>query len=76
MASESPSFERDVKPLFREQDRNAMSWAFDLWSYTDVSAHADDILKALSAGVMPCDGRWDPDRVELFRSWADGKKAT
>jgi hypothetical protein len=25
------SFERDVRPLFREKDRDAMLKAFDLW---------------------------------------------
>lgn len=53
-----------------------MSFAFDLWSYEDVSEHADDILRVLSTGSMPCDSRWDPDRVELFRRWAEaGKEA-
>ena len=74
MSSESPSFEHEVRPLFREQDRKAMSFAFDLWSYEDVSEHAGDILRVLSAGSMPCDSRWGPDRVELFRRWAEGGK--
>jgi hypothetical protein len=32
-----------------------MQFAFDLWSYDDVAAHADEILAQLSAGTMPCD---------------------
>jgi hypothetical protein len=44
MSDDPVSFERDVKPLFRERDRGAMEWAFDLWSYDDVSANADAIL--------------------------------
>jgi hypothetical protein len=69
MPAEPPSFERDVKPLFRERDRGAMLSHFDLWSYADVSAHADAIVGVVEAGTMPCDARWDPDRVEMLRRW-------
>ena len=70
------SFERDVKPLFREKDRDAMSFAFDLWSHDDVSRHADDILRVLKAGYMPCDGNWEAVDVDSFRRWIeDGKPA-
>jgi hypothetical protein len=75
MSAEPVSFERDVKPLFRERDKGAMSFLFDLWSYDDVSANADAILDALENGSMPCDGAWDPDRVETFRRWTQGGKA-
>ena len=67
-------FAADVKPLFRESDRSAMSWAFDLWSYDDVSAHADAILAQVSAGTMPCDGAWPNEKVETFQSWIDAGK--
>jgi len=33
-----------IKPLFRERDRQAMQSRFDLWSYDDVSRHAEVIL--------------------------------
>jgi len=75
MSAEPVSFESDVKPLFRERDRGAMSSHFDLWSYDDVSANADAILNELESGSMPCDGPWDADRVEAFRRWAQGGKA-
>ena len=39
-------FDEDIKPLFREGDRSAMRFAFDLWSPHDVSTHADAILRA------------------------------
>jgi hypothetical protein len=29
------SFEQDIKPLFRENDRQSMKPAFDLWSHDD-----------------------------------------
>jgi hypothetical protein len=68
------SFETDIKPLFRDKDRESMSKAFDLWSYADVSSHSDAILSQISAGTMPCDGAWPSDRVELFRRWTEGGK--
>src|ERR1700689_5219179 len=52
------TFERDIKPLFRDSDRAAMRKAFDLWSATDVAAHGDAIAARLRDGSMPCDGPW------------------
>jgi hypothetical protein len=70
------SFERHIKPLFREVDRGSMRFAFDLWSHDDVAQHADAILGRLQAGTMPCDGAWPADRVETFRRWIDAGKPT
>ena len=61
-------FEQDIKPLFRERDRNAMQFAFDLWSHDDVSTHAAAILGRLEAGTMPCDGAWPGERVAVSAS--------
>jgi hypothetical protein len=68
------SYARDIKPLFRDQDHQAMSSRFDLWSYDDVSTHADAIVGKLRAGTMPCDGAWPADRVDLFQRWIDAGK--
>jgi len=68
-SSAGPSFERDVRPLFRDKDRESMLRAFDLWSHDDVQAHQDAILQRLGDGTMPCDGAWPPDRVALFQRW-------
>ena len=68
---EPVSFEANIKPLFREHDRQSMSFAFDLWSYDDVRGHAAEILKHLTDGSMPCDGAWPADRVEVFRRWTE-----
>jgi hypothetical protein len=65
------SFERDIRPLFRETDREAMEGAFDLWDHEDVSANAHAILASVEGGAMPCDGAWPPDRVELSKSWVE-----
>ena len=67
-------FEEDIKPLFRERDRESMRFAFDLWSLDDVSTHADAILDRLEAGTMPCDGAWPAERVAVFRRWIDAGK--
>jgi CDGSH-type Zn-finger protein/truncated hemoglobin YjbI len=70
------SFAEHIKPLFRSSDRQSMSFAFDLWSYDDVSQHGDAILQRLDEGSMPCDGAWPAERVEAFRTWvATGKPA-
>ena len=67
------SFERDVRPLFRDKDRNSMLRAFDLWSYDDVRAHQDAIK--LRDGAMPCDGAWPPAQVTVFQRWIAGGSA-
>jgi CDGSH-type Zn-finger protein/truncated hemoglobin YjbI len=65
------SFAANIKPLFREHDRQSMSFAFDLWSYDDDRAHAAEILEHLENGSMPCDGAWPADRVEVFKRWTE-----
>jgi hypothetical protein len=69
------TFVADVKPLFRPMDIDAMKgFGFDLSKYQDVVAHADRILARVTAGTMPCDARWPPERVALFAQWiSDGK---
>ena len=68
-SSAGPSFERDIRPLFREKDRDSMLKAFNLWSHDDVQAHQDAISQRLGDGTMPCDGAWPPEHVALFQSW-------
>lgn len=69
------SFEVQVKPLFREGDRDSMAFAFDLWSYDDVSENAEAILDRLKDGTMPCDGAWPKAQVDLFERWIAGGKS-
>jgi hypothetical protein len=71
MEQAAVSYERDIRPLFREEDISSMSMTFDLASYDDVSANADRILARLSDGSMPCDGPWPEEQVDLFRRWVD-----
>jgi hypothetical protein len=69
------SFDADIKPLIRPHDRESMQRAFDLWSYDDVSRHADAILGRLLAGTMPCDGPWPAANVAVFQRWVESGKA-
>ena len=71
MSTDAPSFERDIKPLFRDEDVESMEFAFDLRSYDDVRANAAEIHERLADGSMPCDGEWPADQVERFRAWID-----
>jgi hypothetical protein len=52
------SFEQQIKPLFRERDRQSMKWAFDLSSHEDVTKNSDAIL-----------ARWPDEQVALFERW-------
>jgi len=66
------SFERDIRPLWRERDVKSMAFAFDLSSYDDVRNNAEAIYDRLASGTMPCDGAWPDDDVNRFRAWIDG----
>lgn len=66
-----PSFAADIRPLFREDDREAMEFAFDLFEYEDVRDNAAAILERLEDGSMPCDGEWPEEQVARFRAWID-----
>jgi hypothetical protein len=65
------SFARDIRPLIRDEDVDAMGFAFDLADYDDVKSNAEAIYERLADGSMPCDGEWPADRVALFRRWID-----
>jgi hypothetical protein len=74
-ADESVGIVSQIKPLFRESDREAMAMHFDLWSHDDVSEHADAILERLRDGSMPCDSPWAEVQIDLFERWsANGKQ--
>jgi hypothetical protein len=74
-AERTVGFEEDIKPLFRQTDRERMEWAFDLWDYESVKENSDPILERLEEGDMPCDGEWPEEQIALFRSWIDGGTA-
>jgi hypothetical protein len=68
---EPTSFEQQIKPLFRERDRESMKWAFDLWSRDEVVQSSDAILGRLRDGTMPCDGAWSEEQIAVFQDWVD-----
>lgn len=70
--AEAPTFNHDIRPLFRDKDRNSMRRHFDLWNHEDVSANSGKILARLQSGTMPCDEAWPSERVALFRRWVEG----
>jgi hypothetical protein len=65
----SIGFEENIKPLFREDDRASMEWAFDLWSHEDVAANSEAILERLRDGSMPCDRPWPDEQIGIFEAW-------
>ena len=71
VTDEPISFEQQIKPLFRERDRQSMTWAFDLWSRDDVAANSEAILDKLRDGTMPCDGAWSDEQIRVFQRWVE-----
>ncbi len=67
-------FEEHIRPLFRQHDRDSMSFRLDLWSYDEVAREADSIAARLEDGSMPCDGAWPPERIAVFRRWIEAGK--
>ena len=65
------SFEQHIKPLFRDGDRQAMKWAFDLSSYDDVAQSGNAILQRLRDGTMPCDAAWPEEQIAVFERWLE-----
>ena len=65
------SFERDIRPLFRDDDVEAMLFAFDLSSWEEVREHAEEIHSRLVEGTMPCDAPWPEQDIGRFREWID-----
>ena len=74
-ARQPVAYERNIKPLFRQKDRDTMKWAFDLWSYPDVKSHAAGIVERLRGGSMPCDAAWSAEKVDVFQRWIDSGMA-
>jgi hypothetical protein len=66
-----PSFEDDIKPLFRPLDRDAMLYIMDLWSYEDVVADAANVLDRCEDGTMPCDYAWPQEKIDIYRAWLE-----
>jgi hypothetical protein len=62
--------------MFSQMDVQHMIKAFDLSKYTDVVAHAADILnrlKGIDGPVMPPkpEGPWPDEWIALFQRWVN-----
>lgn len=69
--SKGLGFRENIRPLFRPEDVEAMSFAFDLTSYEEVCEQAEAIYERLADGSMPCDAPWAEEDVARFRDWID-----
>jgi hypothetical protein len=66
------SFEKDIKPLFREFDVESMiPFGFHLSLYEDVRSNAQSIYERVLDGSMPCDEPWSAEKIEKFKRWMD-----
>lgn len=67
------SFERDIRPLFRAKDCNAMRRAFDVFEYDDVVRHADAIATSQKR-KNALRRTWPASQVDTFQRWIDSGK--
>ena len=68
------SFATDIRPLFRDGDIECMRKGgvhLDDPAWMCVPANAKNVYDSVSAGSMPPDAAWPPDRVSLFKKWMD-----
>ena len=63
------SFEKDIKPMIREEDRKEMMFAFDLWNYDDVKRDIPRIAERVRDKTMPPDGGWPDEWITKFDQW-------
>jgi len=65
----SLSFERDIKPLITEAQRDALIWSFDMWDYDNFRQNAFEIVRRIEAGEPPFDTGWTAESLAMVRSW-------
>ena len=66
------SFEKDIRPLFREFDVESMiPFGFRLSVCEDVKTNAAKIYESVENGSMPCDEPWSARKVETFKRWME-----
>jgi len=63
------SFEKDIKPMIREEDRNEMMFAFDLWNYAEFKRDLPRIADRIRDKSMPPDGGWPDEWIAKFEQW-------
>ena len=73
------SFEKDIKPMFRDSDRACMinipmpdGVTLDLHDRASVQHHAMLILLEVTVGKMPMGGpEWNRQQIKTFALWID-----
>ncbi len=77
-SNDSVSFERDIKPLFREIDLDHMTpmgVALDDYDYMSDAANAQSVYEFLTGDQeprMPIGGPyWSQEQLELFARWLE-----
>ena len=69
------SFEKDIKPMIREEDRDEMLFAFDLWDYADFKRDIPRIADRIRDRTMPPGGGWSDEWIAIFDRWvSEGMK--
>ncbi len=63
------SFERDIKPMFSEEQRMQMKWTFDLWDYDSFRENVAEILKRIETRDVPFEDGLPKERLAILRSW-------
>jgi hypothetical protein len=73
------SFAQDIRPLFTDMDiahMGDLGVPLDDLGYMRDPGHAQQVLDAVSTGVMPPrrsgEPPWSPESVQLFRDWIAG----
>jgi twitching motility protein PilT len=66
-----PSFETDIKALFRRDDKTAFAWAFDLWDSQSVREHAAKIREFVKKGDIVLERPMEEGLAELDRWLTD-----
>jgi len=76
-----PIFNRDIMPLFRSKDREAMLFVFDLYNCSQVQANGEEIYRSIAAKTihglmtgMPPDVTWTLDKLKFFKRWLDSRE--
>jgi hypothetical protein len=76
---DSVSFERDIRPLFREIDidhMGPMGVALDDYAYMSDAANAKSVYEYLTGDQeprMPIDGPyWTQEQLDLYSRWVEG----
>jgi hypothetical protein len=71
---DTPSFAKDIRPMFTDMDVAHMkSWGINLSDKNEVTAHADAIYGTVSSGTMPPqasgEARWTAEMCDRFKRW-------